>query len=192
MAKKKLLSMFGAVLCMGIIPLLFSCNDKVEDDFEASPEEVYQDVSKLDENGTVDLSRIKAIKFYNWELESGWANVPVKFTVYTEYKTEYQTQDYAEDGDLLINEIPFADFSVDRWGYTLEWTSDDTGTYAGSAKTLTLSKTLNLEKYKTIVLFYTLEADEKEDNQYSRFDISFVDNKGNETEPDNFQIRKTN
>ncbi|MBB5219535.1 hypothetical protein HNP77_001917 [Treponema rectale] len=187
------LRLLSAILLTAVSILSFSCNEEVTDDFDAYPSEIYKKTSALSENAAsnVDLTHIKSIKLYNFCMESGWANVPVKLVLYTDYLTEYQLNDYASDGDILFNELPFADFEVDRWGYTIEWTAADTGVWSGSAKTIPLRKTLNLEKYSQLVTFYELYVDKTENNSSSRIGVAFVDSSGNETPYDNFSLTKT-
>jgi len=174
-------SLFVCMMFFAVSALFTSCNEEVSEDF--SPElYVHYDIpSTAFKNDTCDLTKIKSIKIYNYCCSSGWANVPAKLTFYTTETNGVSNIYKSRKTDESISNLPFSDIVIDEYGYTLEWTLDDTGVYNGSPKTLSLRKIKNVESVARMISVYDLEITSGEFVNGGGIQISFVDKDGNES-----------
>lgn len=174
--KKNIFKIFLISLLVGS---LFSCNSDPNEVFDVETKLHYQLVSELKKDtNKCDLERIKSIKIYDYCCDSGWANLPVTFTLYSAGEKYRPHSKYT---DLLFENVPFESYKTDKWGNAIVWSSEDTGNYRGSPKVFSLSKTLNLTKIDRLVLTYTLKVSKKFTNG-GGIQIAFVDKDGNESE----------
>lgn len=179
------------MFCLTFLTLLLlaGCNAEPSYKFSGNPKAKYADVTELfTKSSDVDWKRIKQIKFYNYCVDEGWANLPSKLTLYTADRLgSYKPY----DGDVLFESISFKDFLIDDWGYALEWTAADAGVWSGSPMTFDLGKTFNMTDVKTLVFSYELETSVAETGAAGGIRIAFVDNKGNESSNEYISLSAT-